>query len=587
MGHIFISFSSKDLAQAERICRAIEAAGHRCWISNRDVPLGGNYQEAIVSAIQSAKAMLLVFSANANKSPEIKKEIAIASQSNIDVLPVRIENVTPTGAFRLELATRQYVDLFPVWDDAIRRLTDRIAAIVEPFPPQPRTVKEKIEVTSASVVSNQSAGNNVENAFNKNEKKSDNNNKSLVKFGGIAGVFVVLFLSVWFRKDIISNKQIEPKKNIELTPEPPKNIELSKPGEPANRKSGPAVQPLVVNKPSPVVPTETGLTPNTALPSRDQYPLDLPAFRAAADSRDPDQLAQFIKAYPESPLIGAAATMREQYLRERSAAAQLPVPRPAPALQQEASIQPQQRLPAEARPGDSARPAQQPAQCPLSLERADFNSAGIGRFSIRTSCGQIGNLIIDYELTSFTLAFEAKAVVDFTFDFYAGPKQISIHTPDGRSLPPISPDRWDQTGLTKAVVIWDGAFDVDLFAFENAAQVNTEGVVNRANPRSFVEANTRGVGFLSQTTQRVSSGTHFAVYTLRRTPSVRSVDFRINLAACESIKSNAIVKILRYQDGSLVRPPERQILQSTSCGPLSEANVDLRAPRARGIDIKG
>ena len=91
---IFISSSSKDRKAALTICSAIETRGFACWISSRDIRPGENFQEAIVDAISNAGLMVLVFSANANNSSEIKKEVALwPSQSQLTVIPIRIEDV--------------------------------------------------------------------------------------------------------------------------------------------------------------------------------------------------------------------------------------------------------------------------------------------------------------------------------------------------------------------------------------------------------------------------------------------------------------------------------------------------------------
>jgi hypothetical protein len=73
--------------------------------------------------------MIIVFTANANNSNEIKKELALASQNNLVVIPVRIEDVIPNEAFAYEFATRQWIDLFVDWESSITRLADLIAAV--------------------------------------------------------------------------------------------------------------------------------------------------------------------------------------------------------------------------------------------------------------------------------------------------------------------------------------------------------------------------------------------------------------------------------------------------------------------------
>ena len=105
---IFISHSSKDAKISNTICRALEDRGLSCWIAPRDIGPGENFQESIVRAIRAAKIMVLIFSANANDSAEVKKELVLASQHKLAVIPVRIEDVVPGEAFAYELSTRQW-----------------------------------------------------------------------------------------------------------------------------------------------------------------------------------------------------------------------------------------------------------------------------------------------------------------------------------------------------------------------------------------------------------------------------------------------------------------------------------------------
>jgi formylglycine-generating enzyme required for sulfatase activity len=128
---IFITYSSKDQKVAGAICTALENRGLACWISSRNVKPGQNFQEQIVKAIRVAKIMVLVFTANANNSNEIKKELALASQNNLVVIPVRIEDVVPNEAFAYEFATRQWIDLFGDWEDSIARLVELIASTID------------------------------------------------------------------------------------------------------------------------------------------------------------------------------------------------------------------------------------------------------------------------------------------------------------------------------------------------------------------------------------------------------------------------------------------------------------------------
>ena len=87
IAQVFLSHSSKDQKAARTICAALENRGLKCWIASRDVGPGENFQEAIVRAIRTAKVMVLVFTSHANNSDEIKKELVLASQNRLAIIP--------------------------------------------------------------------------------------------------------------------------------------------------------------------------------------------------------------------------------------------------------------------------------------------------------------------------------------------------------------------------------------------------------------------------------------------------------------------------------------------------------------------
>jgi hypothetical protein len=127
---VFISFASKDAKVAQAVCDALESRGHPCWMASRDVLPGENYQGAIVRAIRTCGMMVMVFSANANNSDEIKKELALASQAKVMVVPVRAEDVIPGEDFTYELATRQWIDLFGDWEQAMDRIGRQVETVI-------------------------------------------------------------------------------------------------------------------------------------------------------------------------------------------------------------------------------------------------------------------------------------------------------------------------------------------------------------------------------------------------------------------------------------------------------------------------
>ena len=109
---LFISYAAVDSGIADAICAALETAGTRCWIAPRDVPAGGLYAATIAEAIHAARALVVVYSAAADDSAQVARELDIAVANGLPVLPVRIQQLQPRGAFEYYLAGCQWFDMF-------------------------------------------------------------------------------------------------------------------------------------------------------------------------------------------------------------------------------------------------------------------------------------------------------------------------------------------------------------------------------------------------------------------------------------------------------------------------------------------
>ena len=130
LSHLFISFSSKDQTIALEVVEFLEAEGLKCWISSRDILPGDNYQESIVTALEAAHGIVFLFSESSIASGEIKKELSLASSGGKPILPLRLSPVMPTGALRYELATHQWIDIFPDRQKALGRLVRTVRQIL-------------------------------------------------------------------------------------------------------------------------------------------------------------------------------------------------------------------------------------------------------------------------------------------------------------------------------------------------------------------------------------------------------------------------------------------------------------------------
>jgi hypothetical protein len=111
MAHdVFISYSSKDKPVADAVCATLEGQRIRCWVAPRDVLPGLPYGEAIVDAIEASRVLVLVFSANANTSPQVMREVERAVSKGIPVIPLRIEAIRPSKSLELFISAPHWLD---------------------------------------------------------------------------------------------------------------------------------------------------------------------------------------------------------------------------------------------------------------------------------------------------------------------------------------------------------------------------------------------------------------------------------------------------------------------------------------------
>jgi len=145
----FISYSSRDKATADATCAALEASGVRCWIAPRDITPGIEWGEAIIDGINQCRVLILIFSANANESPQIRREIERAVGKGIPVLPFRIQDIAPTRSLEYFIGAVHWLDaLTPPLETHLRRLVDSVKALLQIDPTPPRIVSPSIASAS-------------------------------------------------------------------------------------------------------------------------------------------------------------------------------------------------------------------------------------------------------------------------------------------------------------------------------------------------------------------------------------------------------------------------------------------------------
>ena len=133
MAHkVFICHSAKDKRIADAACAALEQRRIPCWIAPRDILAGEEYGKSIIEALASCQIVLLIFSAHANDSPQVRREIERAVSKGKIIVPFRIEDVMPSDAMEFALSNTHWLDaLTPPLERYLLELCDTIARLIQ------------------------------------------------------------------------------------------------------------------------------------------------------------------------------------------------------------------------------------------------------------------------------------------------------------------------------------------------------------------------------------------------------------------------------------------------------------------------
>jgi TolB-like protein len=128
-GEIFISYRRADMAWAKLLHDQLKAEGVEAWY-DAQIGAGQDWRVATANALQASQIFVLLFTANAAMSGDIAKELAAAALENKLIIPVRLENIAPQGAFLYELASRNWINAFEDTEAKLEELARGLAQLV-------------------------------------------------------------------------------------------------------------------------------------------------------------------------------------------------------------------------------------------------------------------------------------------------------------------------------------------------------------------------------------------------------------------------------------------------------------------------
>lgn len=152
MAHdVFISYASQDKVIADAVCARLESRHIRCWIAPRDISPGTAYADMIIGALSACRIVVVLLSSESIASPHVASELERALHNGKAILPVRIEDVYPTGSMEYYLAGKHWLDaLTPPMEahlDKVAEAAGRLlglevkqgpALVAESAPPPPK-----------------------------------------------------------------------------------------------------------------------------------------------------------------------------------------------------------------------------------------------------------------------------------------------------------------------------------------------------------------------------------------------------------------------------------------------------------------
>ena len=123
---VFLSYAKGDADSASHVCVLLEQEGINCWLASRDAATRKDKAAANLQAIRDSELVLLIFSASANSSTAVLREIERAIAYERPVLSIHLDDAGPNASLEFYLNLWQWLDASRGIDD---KRDDIVAAV--------------------------------------------------------------------------------------------------------------------------------------------------------------------------------------------------------------------------------------------------------------------------------------------------------------------------------------------------------------------------------------------------------------------------------------------------------------------------
>jgi TolB-like protein/Flp pilus assembly protein TadD len=112
LAEVFVSYARNDAPRVLALTERLRAAGVSLWIDQAGIDAASLWSEQIVTALESAKVLLLLITEAAMHSPNVAKEVTLVSERNGAILPVHLEPTAIPPKLKYQLAGIQHVEYY-------------------------------------------------------------------------------------------------------------------------------------------------------------------------------------------------------------------------------------------------------------------------------------------------------------------------------------------------------------------------------------------------------------------------------------------------------------------------------------------
>jgi hypothetical protein len=107
MGHIFISYSKRDIVYAEKLINALRREGFNPWVDMEGLGAGTHWQTRLQKQIHTCDAYILIMSRNSRSSKWVPDELVTAKSKGKPIFPLLLDD----AELFLAIQTIQFEDV--------------------------------------------------------------------------------------------------------------------------------------------------------------------------------------------------------------------------------------------------------------------------------------------------------------------------------------------------------------------------------------------------------------------------------------------------------------------------------------------